>query len=234
MLAGARVFPASAPGSAQRRLLILEPVLEVAQPAAEAPTALNPKIGWATSLGQALSLSTAPDPAEVQAGGAQLAGWRLTAVVSRTPAQMQAALIRARQWDAALALSAAHSLSEEPIYRARWASQSVSFASVSSNLGAVTDRRWVVEQCLQRTADDEASQRAVLQSALEETGRHCALHARGSVAGASNAAAAAVVAEGGAEPVELQEEEALWWQCTRLRVLQHFERLDTLCAMFDG
>lgn len=125
------------------------------------------------------------------------------------------------------------------MFQARWAAQSVSPASLSANLGAVADRRWVVEQCLQRTADSEASQKAVLQSALEETSRHCGPSPPGSVAEASGAAAA----EGGAGSEEAREEggkeegdkeEALWWQCARLRVLQHLERLDTLCAMFEG
>ena len=205
----------------------------IANPGA-APEPSEDAPSWASSLGQALSLTAAPAQHSSQRSSDSLTGWRLLAIMARTPAGMQEVLIRDGQWDSALALSAAHGLSEEPVYRARWAHQPMSPASISANLGGVTDRRWVIEQYLDRAADTEAFQRVVLQSALEETGTQYALHSVESPTDGTEGVAGEE-GRGGVAGTEVElRDDALWWLCKRLCVLQHIERLNTLCAMYDG
>lgn len=53
--------------------------------------------------------------------------------------------------------------------RAAWEQQDVSDRSLRENWTAIWDRRWAVASCLERTADFESGQRALLEAALLET-----------------------------------------------------------------
>jgi hypothetical protein len=160
----------------------------------------------------------------------QLAGWRLSMVDARTPAAMLDVLLRRSDWAAAFHLCSTYSLRGEAVHRARWLAEPVSLRGLQTDLAQVCNRRWAVEQLLQRTARDEATQRVILQTVLDEVAGH---DNAVSPAGAGAANPEAPAAEGSCEP-GVDAEDRMWWLCRRLEALQRLDRLDTLLALFDG
>lgn len=230
--AGARLASSGSTASSGVRLFVIEPVLQDAtvEQRIAATSSLEQPAGWGSTLTRLLSISAADDLSDTAVfGGKQLAGWRLSLVDSRTPHDMLNGLLQRRSWAAAFELCSTHSLPSEPVHRARWLAEPVTLRTLQVDLALVTDRRWAVEQLLQRTAQDEATQRMLLSMALEEIDRcHSSLApSMGDAAPAGAAAAEADFSSAG-------EGEALWWLCKRLQALQRLDRLDTLCAMLDG
>ena len=193
---------------------------------AEQPTS------WGSSLTRMLSIGAADDGLDTgeAVDRKQLAGWRLSMVDSRTPAAMLNDLLRCCGWAAAFDLCSKYSLSAEAVHQARWVAEPVSLRSLQTDLAQVSDRRWAVEQLVQRTAHDEATQRALLKMALDEI----ASHLSATSPPATDAAAFEASAAQGSPAVEAEREERLWWLCRRLQALQRLDRLDTLLAVLDG
>lgn len=55
------------------------------------------------------------------------------------------------------------------MYKARWFKGAANKHNVGDNLPKITDRAWVLHQCLTRLADTHEAQRAVLTYGLKET-----------------------------------------------------------------
>ena len=217
------------------RLLVIEPVLRdstAAERSAVNSTVQQPS-GWGSSLTRMLSVGGANDALETgeAADRKQLTGWRLSTVDARTPAAMLDVLLRRSSWAAAFELCTTYSLPGEAVYRARWLAEPVSLRGLQTDLSQVSDRRWALDQLVQRTAPDEATQRGLLQAALIATaGRYSAV----SLAEAGADAPEAAAAEGSSDSAVEDGEDGQWWLCTRLEALQRLDRLDTLLALFDG
>ena len=229
----ARLASTASTAGAGARLFVIEPVLRKATSAQRSVASDSPKqtAGWGSSLSRMLSIGAADDLSDNGVlGGKQLAGWRLSVLDSQTPAAMLNVLLQRQSWAEAFDLCSAHALPIQDVHRARWLAEPVTLHSLQRDLAAVSDRRWAVEQLLLRTSQDEATQRTVLRTALNEIDRHCG----------SSTPAAGEVAEAVAPAVEASPDQAkgdserLWWLCKRLQVLQRLDRQDTLCAVFDG
>ena len=231
--AGARVASAGGTASADARLFVTEPVLRDSTPAQRSASISSPgrDTGWGSSPYRMLSIGAADDQADAAAlTGKQLAGWRLSLVESRTPEAMLDVLLRRCSWAAAHALCTAYSLPTEAVHRAQWLAESVSLQSVQDHLGQVADRRWALEQLVQRTSPDEATQRTLLRTALEDIDAHCSSSAPARGEDAQSEAPAGVLPSAWTA----DDGDGFWWLCKRLQVLQRLDRLDTLCAVFDG
>ncbi len=231
--AGARVASAGSTAGNDTRLFVIEPVLHDCTPAQRSSAISSPKQdpGWGSSLTRMLSIGAADDPADAAAlTGKQLAGWRLSLVESRTPRAMLDVLLRRCSWAAAHALCTAYRLPTEAVHQAQWLAEPVTLQSVQAHLAHVADRRWALEQLLHRTSSDEATQRTLLRTALDEIDCHCS----------SSAPALDETAQSEAPGGDLlsawtaDDGDGFWWLCKRLQVLQRLDRLDTLCAVFDG
>ena len=231
--AGARVASTGSTAGNDTRVFVIEPVLRDSTPAQRSAAISSPKQdpGWGSSLTRMLSIGAADDPADAAVlAGKQLAGWRLSLVESRTPEAMLDVLLRRCSWAAAHALCTAYSLPTEAVHRAQWLAESVTLQSVQAHLAHVADRRWALEQLLQRTSLNEATQRALLSTALDEIHRHFS-----SPAPSMGATAQSRDHAGEAPSVwTAVDADGFWWLCKRLQVLQRLDRLDTLCAVFDG
>ena len=232
--AGARVASAGSTAAGDdARLFVVEPVLRDPTPAQRSAATSSPEQdpGWGSSLARMLSIGAAGDLADAATPtGKQLAGWRLSVVESRRPEAMLDVLLRRCSWAAAHELCTAYSLPAEAVHRAQWLAEPVTMQSVQAHLSQAADRRWALEQLLQRTSADETTQRTLLRTALEEIDRHCSLYAPAMGDDAQSEA------PGGGAPSAWTADngDGFWWLCKRLQVLQRLDRLDTLCAVFDG
>ncbi len=231
--AGARVASVGSTAGGDARLFVIEPVLRDSTPAQRSAAISSPKqdLGWGSSLTRMLSIGAADDPADAAAlAGKQLAGWRLSLVESRTPEAMLDALLQRCSWAAAHALCTAYSLPTEAVHRAQWLAEPVTLQSVQAQLAHVADRCWALEQLLHRTSSDEATQRTLLRTALDEIDRHRSSSAPTMGETAQSEAPAGEVPSAWTAV----DGDGFWWLCKRLQVLQRLDRLDTLCAVFDG
>ena len=57
--------------------------------------------------------------------------------------------------------------------RSQWLADPASRRAVPGHLEDIADRVWVVQQCLAHTAEDCATQQALLQYGLQVTAEHC-------------------------------------------------------------
>ena len=66
-------------------------------------------------------------------------------------------------------LAKLYGLDADEVYKARWFKGAANKHNVGDNLPKITDRAWVLHQCLTRLADTHEAQRAVLTYGLKET-----------------------------------------------------------------
>ena len=62
-----------------------------------------------------------------------------------------------------------YGLDADEVYKARWFKGAANKHNVGDNLPKITDRAWVMRQCLSRLAATHEAQRAVLTYGLKET-----------------------------------------------------------------
>lgn len=164
-----------------------------------------------------------------EGAGAGPTGWSLSTVVERTPQQLLSAAVRRRDWGAAVTLCARWGLDSDTVFKAAWMTEDRSTPeTISECLDKVSDKRWVVLQCLEHVAPDAAAQSAVIEyglSVLSQSDSASSLFGVGGH-GAENermgdAAAAAT-------------DDAWWAWRARLLLLEARDRLSTLAALHRG
>ena len=139
-------------------------------------------------------------------------GWRLVSLNERTPLELVRAHMDLEEWGSALMLARQHSLDTDQIYKARWMSSPASIEGMTDWLSRVSDRPWVVVQCLIACAPQYETQRHLLVYGLKETD----IQAR-----------------------KLQnsddgEPEWSWWVKLRLALLGALDRADTVHEICGG
>ena len=96
-------------------------------------------------------------------------GWRLISLNERTPLELVHAHMDLEEWGSALMLARQHGLDTDQIYKARWTSLPASIEGMSDWLSRISDRPWVVVQCLIACATSYETQRHILVYGLKET-----------------------------------------------------------------
>ena len=148
-------------------------------------------------------------------------GWTLHSLVERTPDEMLEIYLKCHDWAEAHALAGKHGLDTNLIFKSRWSATPVDDNNIKENLQPVTDRRWVIEQCLARVADVSKVQKELFEYGLLETERWyhraCSVPVDGSSA----------LPKGGVAEWD-------WLLLRRMDLLGSLDRLETFCKVQEG
>ena len=153
--------------------------------------------------------------------------WRLITIEERTPEEMFEKYLDMKCWDEALELANAYELDTNALYKKKWfalvddlhknsnnISSSKNAGTLASlvieTLSSISDRKWVVAECLLRVAPTYETQKLFLSRVVAETERFSS--SRNDCTG----------------------EESKWWLRARLVALGALDRLETLRAMHLG
>ncbi|CAD7704876.1 unnamed protein product [Ostreobium quekettii] len=148
-------------------------------------------------------------------------GWTLHSLVERTPDEMLEIYLKRHAWTEAHALAGKHGLDTNLIFKFRWSATPVDENNINENLKPVTDRRWVIEQCLARVADVSKVQKELLEYGTLETERW--YHRARSVPVDGSSA----LPEGGIADRD-------WLLLRRMDLLGSLDRLETFCRVQEG
>lgn len=154
--------------------------------------------------------------------------WRLITIDERTPQEMFAKYLDTKCWDEALELANLYGLDTNALYKKKWfalvddlnkysgngsSSKNAGFTSsaVIEALSFISDRKWVVVECLLRVAPTYEIQKMLLSRVVAETDKF------------SNTS-----------DISADDEDSKWWLRVRLAALGALDRLETLRAMHLG
>jgi len=153
--------------------------------------------------------------------------WRLLTIDERTPEEMFTKYLDTKCWDEALELANVYRLDTNALYKKKWfalvddlckhnvsnnsKSVGISASAIIETLSSISDRKWVVAECLLRVAPTYETQKLLLSQVVAETDRF---------SNTSN--------------IGTDDEETKWWLRARLAALGALDRLETLRAMHLG
>eukprot|EP00854_Cymbomonas_tetramitiformis_P005683 gene5683-6869_t len=163
-------------------------------------------------------------------------GWRVISLNECTVTEMYQGHIASGEYGLALNLARNYGLDCDEVYKARWRAGEVGKAEANDNLPRITDKLWVLNECVTRVAKSGDAQRALLLYGLKETstGRPTETFTEEELQELKEAAAdkeAAGASPGSPEPAE----ELLGWRHRyRLQLWQYLDRLDTLLSIHHG
>jgi len=142
-----------------------------------------------------------------------LGGWKLISLNERSANEMLQSHMDLEEWGSALILARQHGLDTDQVYKSRWLRSPIpTIEGLTDWLSRISDRPWVVVQCLTACATTYEIQRHILVYGLKETDSQARKVHNSTVT----------------------EPDWSWWVKVRIALLGALDRADTVYAACGG